>query len=521
MVKRLRGGYMSGFRNVLRKGLVFAACTASLVLPVQGQVIEISGTVTDNGTTAKPITGATVTLIKSKVTSKTDLNGKFTLAFGGTSVNSVNRSLMMTNAIKISSTGFYVFAEKNQSVSISIYNASGKKVFNQTKSIASGLNFINRPQLANGIYVFQAAMENGSFNKRFISSDAGIAYDNKSEAQVQSFNKTNALLADVFLDTLLVTATSYDDVKQAVTNPVQSNIAIKMKPSSNSQIASDPKATSKAQKLLNYLKNTKYISGQTDIPDWERVKSQTGRYPAILGCDFAYIHGSNASGETQRIIDWAKNKKGIVHFQWHWNCPNGPSSTYHGDCNYVNEIDNANSKLNSDIKKVLGELKKMGDAGVVVLFRPLHESNDNYMWWAKKGEDAYKKLYKKIWQTAQTMEVHNLLWDFNGMADPLNYRKNMSVFYPGDEFIDIISSDYYWKKEDLERLKQIGNKNKVYGISETFNPLNPATDAEWSYYIGWASRDWGGMGNFDSRWKTAMSNSKTVSIDQLPDMSNW
>ncbi|MFG1678435.1 hypothetical protein [Micromonospora sp. NPDC049282] len=38
----------------------------------------------------------------------------------------------------------------------------------------------------------------------------------------------------------------------------------------------------------------------------------------------------------------------------------------------------------------------------------------------------------------------------------------------------------------------------------------------------WASRDWNGSGkDVAGLWRTAMADPRTISIDQLPDMSAW
>jgi hypothetical protein len=500
-------------KSFLKRGIVAAVVVASLFTQASSQDIDIRGTVTDNSTPAKPIASAVVKLLKTNLTTITDADGKFVFA-AGTRINTFSQVRLSSESIKIVRSGFFVMANKNQIAQISIYNASGKMVYKQSQSMNIGSNFIVRPLLSNGIYIISAIMAHGKFSERFIYTDAGIATSTVSDASIQSISgNVQASLEALFSDTLLITASSYDPVKRAVTKLIESGITIKLQKSQNSpcgQEPCDPKANSKVRNLLCYLKNNAYISGQTDVGDADWVKRITGRTPAILGCD--------GYGYTSQV-EWANSRKGILHYQWHWACPRG--GDYKANCDFVQDLDNPNSQLWKDIDRMLTSMKAIGKAGHPVLFRPLHESNDNFMWWAKKGPDAYKKLYRLIRQRADALDVHNLIWDFNGMADPKNYRKPMSDFYPGDEYVDIISSDYYWTAADLERLKQIGNKNKVYGISETFNPLIPDKDPRFSYSIGWASRDWGGSSNFESRWKAAMGNSKTISAENLPDMTKW
>ncbi|WP_433087070.1 cellulose binding domain-containing protein [Dactylosporangium sp. CA-052675] len=281
------------------------------------------------------------------------------------------------------------------------------------------------------------------------------------------------------------------------------------------QAPADPAANSKARSLICYLRTHTYVSGQTDVADADKVQQLTGRYPAIVAFDFMeYTRGSI---QTQQVIDWARQRKGIVAFQWHWYCPRG--GNYAAPCDFVPDLSNPSSKLYQDIDLVVGELKKMGDAGVPVLFRPLHESNNNYMWWTKKGQDAYKQLWRLIYQRAQLAGAHNIVWVVNGMAS--GQGTALSSWYPGDGYADLVTSDYFQSSGDFATCKGIGSA-KTTGVAETFSPLNPSTDPAWPYFVVWASRDWAGSGkDVAGLWRTAMANPRTISIDQLPDMAAW
>ncbi|RKN42800.1 glycosyl hydrolase [Micromonospora endolithica] len=281
------------------------------------------------------------------------------------------------------------------------------------------------------------------------------------------------------------------------------------------QEPADPEANSKVRHLLCYLKTHSFVSGQTDLPDADRVQQLTGRYPAMVAFDF--MEYTRGTVQTQQVIDWARTRKGIVAFQWHWYCPRG--GNYAAPCDFVPDLTNPSSKLYQDIDLVIREIKKMGDAGVPVLFRPLHEANNNYMWWAKKGQGAYQQLWRLIYQRAQLAGAHNIVWVFNGMAS--GQGTSLASWYPGDAYVDMVTSDYFQSASDLAICRSVGT-NKTTGVAETFSPLNPATDPAWPYFVVWASRDWNGSGrDVAGMWRTAMADPRTISIDQLPDMSAW
>ncbi|MBO4204591.1 glycosyl hydrolase [Micromonospora echinofusca] len=226
---------------------------------------------------------------------------------------------------------------------------------------------------------------------------------------------------------------------------------------------------------------------------------------------------TNGRIETQSVIDWYRTHRGIVSFQWHWYCPRG--GNYATNCDFVPDLNNPSSKLYQDIDLVLREMKKLGDAGIPVLFRPLHEANNNYMWWARKGSDAYKQLWRLMFQRAQALGVHNLVWVFNGMAS--GQSTSLASWYPGDSYADLVTSDNYQSWNDHHICTSVGS-DKTVAVAETFSPLNPATEPAWSYFVVWASRDWTGSGkDVASLWRTAMVDPRTISIDQLPDTGTW
>ena len=69
----------------------------------------------------------------------------------------------------------------------------------------------------------------------------------------------------------------------------------------------------------------RFISQKGNIHDYEMkyLKNLTGKLPAIRGFDFASYCPCYAwdDGVANRMIDWAKNKNGIVTASWHINVP--------------------------------------------------------------------------------------------------------------------------------------------------------------------------------------------------------
>lgn len=218
-------------------------------------------------------------------------------------------------------------------------------------------------------------------------------------------------------------------------------------------------ATDNAKRLMSYLCDVygnSIISGQyceTGMNGWENlmIYNNTGEYPAILGMDMGYYsqtgvdHNVAISTTEQAIAYWEKG--GIVTLCWHWLAPEKyitgtwysafrPEEVRMNLTKMVNGEDPEGlSLLMKDINNIAMELLEMQEAGVPILWRPLHEASGGWFWWGKEGADTYKKLYVLLYETL-TYEygLNNLIWVWNGQD---------AAWYPGDEYVDIVGIDIY------------------------------------------------------------------------------
>ncbi len=254
---------------------------------------------------------------------------------------------------------------------------------------------------------------------------------------------------------------------------------------SANKVLSDGKATDETKRLMSYLVDVygkNVISGQQEIYMWGRtdssgqptfeydfdwLKENTGKYPAMRGFDFlncANILYGSEDGTADRMIDWANNKNGIVTASWHVTVPKqfanytqGVTNVDWGNATYkpdetdfdtskaVVEGTKENKYYMACLEALAKQLKKLQDANVPVIFRPLHEAEGgggetgSWFWWGKSGSDVYKKLWKLTYNTlTETYGLHNLIWEWNSYT----YATSKD-WYPGDEYVDIIGYDKY------------------------------------------------------------------------------
>ncbi len=219
-------------------------------------------------------------------------------------------------------------------------------------------------------------------------------------------------------------------------------------------------ATDNAKRLMSYMTDIygdKFLSGQycdkgmygTEISTlWKTIDN---KFPAVLGLDFIeYTPSRVEKGSTGRATEYAIEfweKGGIVTFCWHWNAPTKYitgtwySAFYKEHTNIdlakiMNGLDQEGYEfLMNDIDAIAQQLLVLQDAGVPILWRPLHEASGGWFWWGNAGAEAYKKLYVLLYEKlTNDYGLNNLIWVWNGQDKD---------WYPGDEYVDIIGEDIY------------------------------------------------------------------------------
>ena len=167
----------------------------------------------------------------------------------------------------------------------------------------------------------------------------------------------------------------------------------------------NPNATVEARQLMaflcdNYGKNI--ISGQQcqDGPfglDSQAVgfRAAGGAYPALLGMDMGVYSPARArAGETPKVTEhaiehWEKNG-GIVTLSWHWYSDERYGSAFYTDSTRFNLAKAMNGQdpagyqmLLDGIDAISVQLLRLQEAGVPVLWRPLHEASGGWFWWGQ------------------------------------------------------------------------------------------------------------------------------------------
>ena len=225
----------------------------------------------------------------------------------------------------------------------------------------------------------------------------------------------------------------------------------------------NPNPSPEAQALMDWMceiYGEKMISGQY-LDEWQygqelkAVASVTGGLtPAMVGLDLMNYSPANLSFGGHGIsVDQALNywKKGhIITMCWHWTAPekylDATGNNWWGGFYTENTTIDLAKIMNGedpegydlllrDIDAIAAQLTRLRDAGVPVLWRPLHEASGGWFWWGASGPEPYLKLYRLLYDKLTNEHgLNNLIWIWNGQD---------AAWYPGDDVVDMIGTDIY------------------------------------------------------------------------------
>ena len=324
----------------------------------------------------------------------------------------------------------------------------------------------------------------------------------------------------------------------------------------------NPNSTAVTEKVYDYLRSqwgNHIISGQMDLT-WrdstdmlQRVKNDTGKEPAMMGYDFmnygidnAFLGGLQQTEEA--IAYWQRG--GLVSLTWHWRDPNVSGATigefYTDSTDFQipvkdGQLDTQSqsfANMVSDIDLIAGELLKLQNAGVPVLWRPLHEASGGWFWWGRTRTDNVPPAYAQVllWRyiyerLTQVHGLNNLIWVWNGQS---------GGWYPGDDVVDIVSFDVYADAQDYGSQQAIYDATKSYpqqvkmvAMSENSNIPDPdqvaADGAWWLWFMVWNDvTEQEGVTSSDNFWTGEYYNTNAhkrhvynhelvITLDELPD----
>ncbi len=263
--------------------------------------------------------------------------------------------------------------------------------------------------------------------------------------------------------------------------------------------------------FLNSIAGQSMLSGQhnrepnSDPTRYTRMaQGITGQTPGLWGGDFLFLSADVNARQTmvnEAVRQWQGGS--VVALTWHM-CPPTIGATCGWDSGGIlshlsdaqwNELVTNGTNLNNRWKQRLAEavpfLRQLQNAGVPVLWRPIHEMNEGWSWWGgRPGANGSRRLYQITHDyLTGTQGLTNLVWVWN--VKDVNMG-SIADYWPGSSYVDVASLDVWVKMEpsasDYQALLNVAG-GKPIALAEVGRVPSPAlmnAQPRWAWWMVWA-----------------------------------
>jgi mannan endo-1,4-beta-mannosidase len=277
----------------------------------------------------------------------------------------------------------------------------------------------------------------------------------------------------------------------------------------------NPNATPEARVLLrriNAISGRFTLTGQHNFPNhrsrWsDRINELTGRFPAIFGQDFGFSGGDDKDSVQGRpaMIEEVKRqhlKGAVIALTWHAVRPTDdePVSFRESVQGRLTDFEwkqlltpgtDLYNRWIAQVDVIAGYLAELQAAGVPILFRPYHEMNGNWFWWAgRAGDHGSAALYRQLFgRFVRAHHLNNLVWVWNVNSPTINAAP-ISTFFPGSPYADIVTMDIYdqFKQRYYDDMVALAGDKPIalaeVGAMPTLDLL--AKQPRWAYFVMWS-----------------------------------
>jgi mannan endo-1,4-beta-mannosidase len=259
-----------------------------------------------------------------------------------------------------------------------------------------------------------------------------------------------------------------------------------------------------------------------------KVHDITNEYPGLWGGDFLFAAADVAN--RQAMVNQAKTEwtnGAVVTITWHMCPPTvGNSCDWNGVISKLGnpqwtELMTNGSNLNNRYKARLDEavpyLRQLQDAGVQVMFRPLHEMNEGWAWWGgRPGLGGSAGLYRLTHDYLVGKGLTSLVWNWN--VKDVNVG-SVGDYYPGDSYVDVASIDM-WNKNfpsasDYQSMRNVSH-GKPIALGEVGKiPTPEQLDSQplWTYFMVWSEYLTGN--NSDAEIQRTYYAGRVLTLDEM------
>jgi len=211
----------------------------------------------------------------------------------------------------------------------------------------------------------------------------------------------------------------------------------------------NPNLCPKGREILEYFQSIygkRILSGYNVYVHTPDDYEQTGMLAAIWGRDMQWLP------PVDEVIAHVKAHGYLLTIHWHWffGGDSAWKSKRKTPVNVARVVTPGTPEHATAMKEMAAAadvLEKLQEAGIVVLWRPLHEIDGGWFWWTdlEKPENTAELWRMMFRYFTEERKLNNLIWVYSaGVGDlkkkPVELRKR---FYPGAEYVDISGIDLY------------------------------------------------------------------------------
>lgn len=243
---------------------------------------------------------------------------------------------------------------------------------------------------------------------------------------------------------------------------------------------------------VNLLQNLKFLAGKKLMighqdglaygVHWNKGKNRSdikdvcGDYPAVLGWDLGYLSkkrpfniDSVSFKDMRRWMQFVYAQGGVNTISWHmhnlgsggdsWDITPAVKDLLPGGTKHPLLLEQLDL-FAWYVRKI-----KIGGSPIPLIFRPWHENNGGWFWWGSKSctAEEYKQLWRfTITYLREAKQLHHLLYCYS--PSEFNTEAEMLDRYPGDDYVDILGIDFYYRGQDMAANRtQLLNRIKIQG----------------------------------------------------------
>ena len=208
----------------------------------------------------------------------------------------------------------------------------------------------------------------------------------------------------------------------------------------------NPNLNPTARGVLNYLDSVyqkKVLAGYNVYVHTPDDYEQTGKHAAIWGRDIRWL------GDASDVIRHAQEHRYILTLHWHWFYDE--DSAWKSKRKSPVDVGSVVTPGTPEYEQAIVEmnaaadtLQVLEDAGIPVLWRPLHEIDGGWFWWTDKDRpENTAQLWRIMYDLfTHTRKLDNLIWVYSAGVGKKTFEERRR-FYPGAAYVDISGIDIY------------------------------------------------------------------------------